>query len=130
MRAAASAAGRAAAADAGGEMRRGAAPGSPGTAPRVLQEPGSTLDFSPGLRPLRVVLADLAPVVAAIGLRRLPVVDLVEVVLVVRMEDRAVVLVGRELACLLGGRRLAEVLGRGGVRLRRDDVVHPQVHAV
>src|SRR4029079_12575732 len=130
MRAAASAAARRAAAGAGRGTKRGAARGAPRAAPRFPGRRWLPLYLRPGLGPLGVVLADRAPIVTAVGHRSRPVPDLLEVLLVVGVEGLAVVLVHGEAARRLAGRGLAEVLGRLRVRLRRDDVIHPEVHAI
>src|SRR5258708_8140709 len=95
-------------------------------------EPGSALQLGPGLLPLRVVHAVLLAV-AAVGDRRLPEVDLLEV-----LERRVrVVLRARALGELLHprarlrvDRRLAEVDGLLGLHLRSRDVRQPLVGAV
>src|SRR6476661_6959754 len=88
----------------------------------------SALDLLPGRRPVAVVLAGgVGATVQALGDRRVPVPDLVEVGLVVGVERVAERLVHRLGAGLAVGRCLTEPLGHLGVHLRADDVVHPLV---
>src|SRR4029077_8809552 len=86
--------------------------------------------FGPRGLPVLLGLADVAAVVTAVRGRRRPVVDVLPPRLVLGMELRAVLLVGGQRAGLGVDRRLAERLRALLLRLRRDDVVHPEVHAV
>src|SRR4051794_10185399 len=80
--------------------------------------PRSALDLLPLAGPRRVVGAVVARPVDALRLRRRPVVDLLGVGRVERVVGRAEALVGRVVAGLGLGRRLAEVLGDLGVNGR------------
>ena len=92
----------------------------------------AVLDVRPGRRPLRVRDAGVAPVVAAVGQRRLPVGDALEVA---RIGDVVVGAVVRDFlvedrARLRVGRRRPERVGRLGLHRRRGGVRHPLQHAV
>ena len=86
-------------------------------------------DLRPGVHPVLLRLAGTA-LPSAVGRRRRPKVDVLPEALVACVEVRAEVLVRRVVARLRVRRRLAEPLRDLRVRLRRDDVVHPEVHAV
>src|SRR3954453_834530 len=102
----------------------------------------STLDLCPCSGPVVVVLACVAAVIAAVRQWHLPVVGVLPevrircVVLVAELRiRRQAVGLGRRrerrrIARLALGRSLTEVLSDLGIGIRRDDEIHPLVHAV
>src|SRR3972149_5274031 len=102
----------------------------PGAAYRAMSGGGSAADLGPGLDPVVEPLAlDVRAPVEALHGRRRPVVHVLPIGGIVRVELGAVILVGSQVAGLGGAGRLAAVLRDLGVDRRGRDVVDEQVGA-